>query len=76
MSWNYRLVTLSDGCNCGYTTTGIYEVYYDEKGLPWMRTVNPIIMMGEDSISLYSEYKMISEAFSKEILTEEDFPNG
>jgi hypothetical protein len=70
MTWNYRVVRVDYEDESQY---GIYEVYYDENEKPISRTENPIGCIGVDMIELYESFQYMSIAFTKPVLTEEDF---
>jgi hypothetical protein len=76
MSWNYRVMEFpgDDG-----PIRGIHEVYYDEKGEPWLYAVEASAVVwavedGDESpIELLEHMK---EALSKPILRPSDFKNA
>ena len=70
MNCNYRVVRVDYDDESEY---GIYEVYYDDDGKPVNRTENPIGCVGSDMRDLAYSFKYMSNAFTKPVLTEEDF---
>jgi hypothetical protein len=62
--WNYRIVKTSDGAENWY---GIYEVYYNDEGSPWTRTVH------SPSFASVDEMKWAySEALAHDVINDEE----
>lgn len=66
MSWNYRVLERKG-------TYGIYEVYYDEKGIPKYCSEDPIKIEEESVDELVDVFNLIEKSFKKSILNYEDF---
>ncbi len=66
MFWNYRVLKREG-------TYGIYEVYYDEKGIPRYCSEDPIKIEEESVDELVDVFYLIKKAFQKTVLYYEDF---
>ena len=61
--WNHRLVRLENG------NVGIYEVYYTrDTQRPFMRTEEPIGVIGDNREDAMDYYIMLGEAFRQPVL--------
>jgi len=70
MTWNYRIVKRGEDEEIFY---GVYEVYYNENGEPYLVTEDPINLQAETVEELVEDMTYISKAFEESILTYEDF---
>lgn len=73
-TWNYRIVKVVTG---GELSFGIYEVYYNEIGMPNGRTENPVTFEcgydeGSDTIADMLQ-KALKNALEKPVLSDEIF---
>lgn len=68
--WNYRLVRLGDG------QVDLYEVYYTEEGVPFMRTTDPAGVVGDDAKDALLCYQMMGSAFHKPVLDDSVFDSA
>ena len=76
MHWNLRIIKKPDPSGETGEYYGIYEVYYNSFGKPYMHTEDPVDVSG-DSLEELIEYQgMLCEAWDAPILTPEDFPTG
>ena len=74
--WNHRIVKRVQKLGSEeFTSYGIYEVYYDEKGQPNGITESPVEPFGENATELLASWTMMSGAFTKPILDYEEFVN-
>ena len=74
--WNHRIVKRVQKLGSEeFTSYGIYEVYYDEKGQPNGITESPVESFGENATELLASWAMMSSAFTKPILDYEEFVN-
>jgi hypothetical protein len=74
--WNHRIVKRVQKLGSEeFTSYGIYEVYYDEKGQPNGITESPVEPFGENATELLASWAMMSSAFTKPILDYEEFVN-
>jgi len=74
MGWNRRV--LAKRFPCGTVELTVYDVYYDEKGLPNGRSANPsTVFSGDGSLDwLRQELKQMEEAIDKPIIDIDNFP--
>lgn len=73
MSWNHRVIASID--ENGEALYQVHEVYYYEDGRLMGCTEKGVAPMGETSEMLLEEIERFVAAFTKPILTEEDFPH-
>ena len=69
MTWNYRIVRMANGDLC------LHEVYYTDKGIPYTRTVDPIIAVDaeEGKKAIKKELSMMmADVVTRTILEEGD----
>lgn len=72
MSWNYRIIKTQSAAYLD--NFAVHEVYYDDDGLPEMRTEDSVGPSGETMEELRADIRMMMQAFLKPILTDDDFP--
>ena len=74
--WNHRIVKRVQKLGSEeFTTYGIYEVYYDERGQPNGITESPVEPFGENATELLVSWGMMVSAFTKPILDYDEFVN-
>ena len=72
MTWNYRLVKKSVP-DSEHFTYGIHEVYYNEDGLAWGVTEDPVNMSAEHLNELKMQWDMLIEAFGRPVIEYDEF---
>ena len=60
-SWNYRVLKRDD-------EYGVYEVYYDDSGMPHAMSEDPIAITGENLEDIRNELNLILESLEKDVL--------
>lgn len=70
MSWNYRVLRRLSENSGGITTAeySVYEVYYDDAGVPTMCTDDPAFPSGSTPEELLEDAKHYAAAFNMPIL--------
>jgi len=66
VNWNYRIIQKLD------QTTGVHEVYYDEKQRINMWSEQPCLPLGESSDELKKDFELMMKALDKPTLKIED----
>ncbi len=70
MTWNYRIVKVSTDGNIWY---GLFEVYNNNKGLPYTRTVEPTSFVGDEGHEVVQAIGMaFNDALKYPILDDDD----
>lgn len=74
--WNHRVVKRVQKLGSEeFTSYGIHEVFYDEKGQPNGITESPVEPFGENATELLESWTMMCSAFTKPILDYDEFVN-
>lgn len=68
--WDYRIIRKTNrklkGCPQSYSY-GIYEVYYNDKGIPHGWSSEPMQPLGETCSGLYKDYNAMLDAFTQKV---------
>lgn len=77
MTWNHRCLVKEhetpDGKEFEF---GIYEVYYNDDGIPNMCTENPVAVVGESMADLSQTLDWMRKALRQTLLAYADFEEG
>ena len=67
--WNYRWVEVQHGDE---TEIGLYEVYYDDEGIPTSRSTEPTSFTGATRMEAMDSYSRAQRAMIEPILKDSD----
>ena len=65
MTWNHRVLRHKNKRRVYYA---VHEVFYNERGKPWLWTQGPIEVVGETVADIREELTMIQRALATPIL--------
>lgn len=71
MTWNHRVVQTAD--TDGSPLFAVYEVYYDDAGIPSARTEDAVRSYCESVDELRRELERMLKCLDKPLLTDADF---
>jgi len=61
-AWSYRMIRSA----AGYV--GIYEVYFDDQGVPCACTIHPVSAVGDTPEELKQSFERMQDAFKHDVL--------
>ena len=75
MHWNHRIIKREYPDAIEVVVYGIYEVYYNDKGVPTMCTEEPMRLWGESVKDLKETLKRMKRCLDEPVLDyDKDFP--